>query len=184
VRCILWRGAERALDHGGDLIIINRSRSAWTSLIQEPFDAVLEKAPNLSPSRDGRSRRSAFSSQYQQNPVPVEGLLVQTQWLRFYEPGEEPAKFWFKIQSWDTANKSGELNDFSVCTTWGVIDEHFYLLEVCRNRLNFADLKREVFRQAERHNLDGILVEDKASGPQLIQDGSPPRAKLLIGTAR
>jgi hypothetical protein len=51
VRRILWRGAERALDHGGDLIIINRSRSAWTSLIQEPFDAVLEKAPTPLPDR-------------------------------------------------------------------------------------------------------------------------------------
>ena len=24
------------------------------------------------------------------------------------------------VQSWDTANKAGELNDFSVCTTWGI----------------------------------------------------------------
>jgi predicted phage terminase large subunit-like protein len=74
------------------------------------------------------------------------------------------------LQSWDTANKSGELNDFSVCTTWGVIDKQFYLLDVLRKRLNFADLKREVFRQAERYSPDGILVEDKASGTQLIQD--------------
>src|ERR1700722_6665604 len=133
----------------------------------------------LHPSRESAeslaiTRRSitsfSFSSQYQQNPVPVEGLLVQTQWLRFYEPGEEPGDFWFKLQSWDTANKSSELNDFSVCTTWGVVNEHFYLLDVCRKRLNFADLKREVFLQAERYNPNGILVEDKASGTQLIQD--------------
>src|SRR5438552_14172271 len=51
VRCILWRRAQRALDHGGDLIIIDRSRSTRTSLIQEPFDAVHQKAPTPLPDR-------------------------------------------------------------------------------------------------------------------------------------
>jgi hypothetical protein len=42
---------ERALDHSGNLIITDRSRSAWTSLIQEPFEAILQKAPT--PLADG-----------------------------------------------------------------------------------------------------------------------------------
>ncbi|MBG0792629.1 hypothetical protein IYY11_04180 [Methylocystis sp. H62] len=29
-----WRGPERALNNGGDLIILDCSRSAWTGLIQ------------------------------------------------------------------------------------------------------------------------------------------------------
>jgi predicted phage terminase large subunit-like protein len=62
------------------------------------------------------------------------------------------------------------LNDFSVCTTWGFVDDRFYLLDVCRKRLNFPDLKREVIRLAERIRPHGILVEDKASGTQLIQE--------------
>lgn len=33
LRGILWRGAERALDHGGDQIVIDRSRSIRTGLI-------------------------------------------------------------------------------------------------------------------------------------------------------
>ncbi len=32
---------ERALDHSGNLIITDRSRSTRTGLIQEPFDAIL-----------------------------------------------------------------------------------------------------------------------------------------------
>ena len=39
----------------------------------------------------------------------------------------------YKLQSWDTANKTGELNDYSVCTTWGLYDGNFYLLDVFRN---------------------------------------------------
>jgi predicted phage terminase large subunit-like protein len=112
-----------------------------------------------------------FASQYQQSPIPLGGAIVKTEWLRYYEPGEQPADFWLILQSWDTANKSGELNDYSVCTTWGVTDEEqYYLLDVCRKRLNFPDLKREVVRQAERYGPYITLVEDKASGTQLIQD--------------
>ena len=40
------------------------------------------------------------------------------------------------VQSWDTANKATELSDYSVCTTWGVHEKRYYLLDVFRQRLN------------------------------------------------
>jgi predicted phage terminase large subunit-like protein len=111
-----------------------------------------------------------FESQYQQSPVPLGGNMIRTDWLRYYDPGELPERFSCVIQSWDTANKSGELNDFSVCTTWGVYDGHYYLLDVFRRRLNYPDLKRAVHEQARKHSPSHIVIEDKASGTQLIQD--------------
>jgi predicted phage terminase large subunit-like protein len=111
-----------------------------------------------------------FSSQYQQSPTPLGGAMVKTEWLRYYDPDAPLPDFTMKMQSWDTANKSGELNDFSVCTTWGVYDRHYYLLDVVRQRLNFPDLKRKVLAQADKHEPCIILIEDKASGTQLIQD--------------
>jgi len=39
------------------------------------------------------------------------------------------------VQSWDTASKAAETNDFSVCTTWLVRQQACYLLEVLRSRL-------------------------------------------------
>jgi predicted phage terminase large subunit-like protein len=111
-----------------------------------------------------------FSSQYQQCPIPVGGAMVKTDWLRFYEPGSEP-EFSHIIQSWDTANKAGELNDYSVCTTWGVHKRHtYYLLDVYRRRHGFPGLKKAFIEQAHKHNPRTILVEDKASGTQLIQE--------------
>jgi predicted phage terminase large subunit-like protein len=112
----------------------------------------------------------SFAAQYQQNPMPLGGAIVKTDWLRYYEPGEQPAEFWQILQSWDTANKSGELNDYSVCTTWGTVDQTYYLLDVCRKRLNFPELKREVARLADRYRPHTIVIEDKASGTQLLQD--------------
>src|SRR5262249_59315604 len=93
---------------------------------------------------------------------------VKTEWLKFYAPGEQPARFSRIVQSWDTANKSTELSDYSVCTTWGVKDRCFYLLHVFRQRLNYPELKRKVIEMARRHNAGSIVIQAKASGtPQL-----------------
>src|SRR4051812_4968727 len=43
MRGIFWRRTQRALDHSGNLIIIDRARPARASFIQEPFDAILQK---------------------------------------------------------------------------------------------------------------------------------------------
>jgi len=110
-----------------------------------------------------------FEAQYQQTPAPLGGAMIKTAWLQYYEPGTESA-FSSVVQSWDTANKPGELNDYSVCTTWGVCDGRFYLLDVFREKLNFPDLRRAVRSQAARFKAQTILIEDKASGTQLIQE--------------
>lgn len=111
-----------------------------------------------------------FTSQYQQNPTPPGGAMVKTDWLRFYEPGEQPAKFSQIVQSWDTANKSTELSDYSVGTTWGVLYRKYYLLDVFRQKLNYPDLKRAILAEAAKYGAINIVIEDKASGTQLIQE--------------
>lgn len=111
-----------------------------------------------------------FASQYQQNPTPPGGAMVKTEWLVYYDVDGPLPDFIYILQSWDTANKSGELNDFSVCTTWGYYDGHYYLLHVYRARLNYPSLKRKVVELAEEHDPRIVVIEDKASGTQLIQD--------------
>jgi predicted phage terminase large subunit-like protein len=96
--------------------------------------------------------------------------MVKTDWLRYYEPGELPESFDIIVQSWDTANKSTELSDYSVCTTWGRANRKLYLLYVYRRRLSYPDLKRKVKELALLLGASRILIEDKASGTQLIQE--------------
>ncbi len=74
------------------------------------------------------------------------------------------------IQSWDTASKAGELNDYSVCTTWLKKGDDFYLLHVLRERLDYPHLKMRVIEMARRFAAHSVLIEDKGSGTQLIQD--------------
>ena len=111
-----------------------------------------------------------FAGQYQQTPAPAGGGMVKEAWFRRYKPEDLPQPFDQVIQSWDTANKPGELADYSVCTTWGFKAPNFYLLNVLRKKLDFPDLKRAVRQQSDFFNPTTILIEDKASGTQLIQD--------------
>jgi predicted phage terminase large subunit-like protein len=90
--------------------------------------------------------------------------------LKFYGPNDKPERFHQIIQSWDTANKDTELSDYSVCTTWGIMRLHLYLLDVFRRKLDFPSLKRAVLDQARLHKARLVLVEDKASGTRLIQE--------------
>lgn len=111
-----------------------------------------------------------FAGQYQQAPAPLEGGLVKAGWFKSYGATDVTAKYDFVFQSWDTANKATELSDFSVCTTWGVKSSDLYLLNVYRRRLEYPDLRRAVRDMATAFKVKNILVEDKASGTQLIQD--------------
>ncbi len=111
-----------------------------------------------------------FAGQYQQAPAPREGGLVKRGWFKTYTDANRPECFELVLQSWDTANKPTELSDYSVCTTWGIADNDIYLLNVLRKKLDYPDLKRAVREQAYLHKAEIVLIEDKASGTQLIQE--------------
>src|SRR5215469_10975926 len=111
-----------------------------------------------------------FAGQYQQSPAPLGGGLVKLEGFKRYRDSERPERFDRIVQSWDTANKATELSDFSVCTTWGVKAKDLFLLGVFRRRLDYPALKRAVREQQDLFNATEVLIEDKASGTQLIQE--------------
>src|SRR5882757_4330241 len=111
-----------------------------------------------------------FAGLYQQTPAPLGGGMVKAEWFKRYGANEQPESFERIIQSWDTANKATELSDFSVCTTWGVRGKDLLLLNVLRKRLEYPALKRAVREQHSQFDADVVLIEDKASGTQLIQE--------------
>ncbi len=111
-----------------------------------------------------------FAGQYQQSPAPAGGGMVKEAWFGRYDQSLPGQQFDQILQSWDTANKPSELADYSVCTTWGIKACHFYLLNVFRKQLAYPDLKRAVLEQHQLFNPSTILIEDKGSGTQLIQE--------------
>jgi predicted phage terminase large subunit-like protein len=111
-----------------------------------------------------------FAGQYQQAPAPLGGGLVKVEWFKRYRDSDRPEQFDRIVQSWDTANKATELSDFSVCTTWGIKGKNLFLLNVFRRRLEYPGLKRAVREQQSMFGANEVLIEDKASGTQLIQE--------------
>lgn len=109
-----------------------------------------------------------FAGQYQQRPAPEGGGLVKVEWFPRYE--RLPSTFDLIIHSWDTASKPTELADYSVCTVWGVLDDKMYLMNVLRDKLDYPKLKQTIRNYSLSYNPDVILIEDKASGIQLIQE--------------
>jgi predicted phage terminase large subunit-like protein len=97
--------------------------------------------------------------------------IVNPEWWKYYRSEDLITKRVIrKIQSWDTAFKTDELNCFSVCTTWAVTTDGYYLISIWRDRFEFPDLKRKVVELYEKFRVDEVLIEDKASGQSLIQE--------------
>jgi predicted phage terminase large subunit-like protein len=112
---------------------------------------------------------AVWASLYQQRPAAAEGAIFKRNWWQFFAPSVA-IPFSRVVQSWDTAFKRGAENDFSVCTTWGVAQNGYYLLHLWRYRVEFPELKRVLAALADQWKPHAILVEDKASGQSLIQE--------------
>jgi predicted phage terminase large subunit-like protein len=110
-----------------------------------------------------------FAAQYQQAPVPPGGAMIKRAWVRRYEqlPTSRDREV---IQSWDTANKEGGEHDWSVCSTWLVHENQYYLIDVLRGRFDYPTLKARVLEHASLHKPSRILIEDAGVGTALVQE--------------
>ena len=83
---------------------------------------------------------ATWASLYQQRPAAAEGTVFKRGWWGWSDR-ELPACKRI-VQSWDTAFKAGSQSDYSVCSTWGVLEKGYYLLSLWRGRVDFPELKR------------------------------------------
>ena len=140
--------------------------------LREPRAALDEARANLG--------AFAFAAQYQQCPVPETGNLVRWDWFQHGAPPRRPDRI---VQSWDVAMTTGDASDWSVCTTWAVLGQTYYLLDVCRQRLMFPALKRRVVELAGEFAAETVLIEDVGIGTGLIQQLKADDAVYTIGVA-
>jgi len=109
----------------------------------------------------------ATAGQLQQSPVPRGGGIIKRDWIQVIDV--LPQNFTYIIQSYDTAFKTGQSNDYSVGTTWGILNNEIYLIDRLKGKYEYPELLELVKRSAEKHAPHIILIEDKASGQSLIQ---------------
>ena len=111
-----------------------------------------------------------FAAQYQQAPVPPDGLMIKPEWVHRYERLPEHGSGYPVIQSWDTASKPGEQNDYTVCTTWLYHERKYYLVHVFRDRIDYPTLKARAIALAREYKAGKILIEEAGLGAALIPD--------------
>ena len=79
----------------------------------------------------------------------------------------------------DTAQKTGEQNDFTVFQVWGKAGGKIYLVDMVRGKFEAPELTRRAIAFWNKHaaedpvklgHLRQMKVEDKASGTGLIQE--------------
>ncbi|API59334.1 hypothetical protein BSL82_08435 [Tardibacter chloracetimidivorans] len=109
-----------------------------------------------------------YEAQYQQRPIPPDGIVIRRSWLRYYDV--EPEAFEFKLASWDTASTLSENADWSVGTIWGLADGDIYLLHVERARLEAPELRHRIEAIHGEHRLDLTIIEDADLGRGIVQD--------------
>ena len=111
---------------------------------------------------------SAFSAQYLGNPQAEHGNILHYNYLAFTD--EAPKDYEQIYQSWDSASCNNETSDYSVCTTWYIQDNKFYLVDVFRKKTNFIELKEAAIACYQKYRPDIILIEGKSSGLALIDE--------------
>jgi predicted phage terminase large subunit-like protein len=111
-----------------------------------------------------------FAAQYQQCPVPPGGAMIKRHWPRYYDRLPEGRHHVRIIQSWDTAAKDGAQNDWSVCTTWAVIGDDYYLLDLTRGRYEYPRLRATAIALLQKYRPQYVLIEDASTGVALSQE--------------
>jgi len=111
-----------------------------------------------------------FSAQYQQSPVPPGGAMIKKAWIKWFKTLPPRTYTTRVLQSWDTAQKEGPQNDWSVCTTVQIEDGKFYFFDLFRKRMDYPTLKTQALRLAALHGPTEIIVEDCGVGTALVQE--------------
>jgi len=119
--------------------------------------------------------RIGYAGQYQQDPLPADGVIFLEQWFQFWDPDELPA-FDLLIGSWDlndlTLNKRATKDtDYVVGQLWGAHGLDRYLIAQVREKLNQIQSGNMIAEQFEKWpKIHKILIEEAANGPDVIAD--------------
>ena len=142
----------------GDVLLPNR----------EPLETIEELRNTMS--------EYNFSAQYQQNPMPEKGNLIDFDAFTRYETLPESGNF---IQSWDIAFKTGNNNDYSVCITAKMHENKIYITDIYREKLNYNGLFAEiVFKNAQARGCN-VIIESTTGTLYLIEQIKARRTNVI-----
>lgn len=110
-----------------------------------------------------------WAALYQQSPQALGGNVFKETGIRYWQNKDLPEKFDKIIASWDCTFKDTDGTDFVVGQVWGKKGANSYLLAQIRERMSFTKTVSSVIAlKNDWPKIRGILIEDKANGPAVI----------------
>ena len=122
-----------------------------------------------------RLSERGYEGQYQQRPHAAKGNIFRRGYVRFFKLADVARgvyTFTDRLVSIDSALKEGEENDYSVGLHMarGPAQRGIYILDRFRGQYNYPALKEKVVTWTSANPSNAVLIEDKASGIQLVQE--------------
>jgi predicted phage terminase large subunit-like protein len=114
-----------------------------------------------------------YAGQHQQRPVPKEGGVIQGAWIRKRDRLPDRIDRW--ILSVDAKFKKTKSGSFAVVQAWAQSGADLFIFDQWRERLGFVQTKNAILTMRERWGSElgsesATLIEDKASGPAIIDE--------------
>lgn len=115
--------------------------------------------------------QSGFEGQHQQRPSMLQGEIFQKGHAQFIPRNMIPQGVIIqRMLSIDSAIKEKEENDFSVILEGWEFDRGVFISGCINEKWRYTQLKEQVTLEALKVNPHALLIEDKASGQNLIQE--------------
>ena len=120
-----------------------------------------------------RSRQAGspyvFAGQFQQDPIPEIGNIIEAAWFNRFDLASLNLAEGQIVMSLDTASKDNPFNDYSAILIARVHGKSVHVIDIYRARLLFSPLEEKTIELARLHKAKVLLIEDAASGQQLVQ---------------
>lgn len=178
--------------HEDDLVARLRAVGGWAELvipaetdIDREYDIgegkthIFEAGSVLDPNRmskadlDQRRKElgsAGYAAQYLQSPIAGGGTVFDWKWFKpYFYVDAISLDYDFLFHSYDVASSLGPNSSYSVCTSWGVVGDDFYLIGVMRERISMPDLVKKALYLYEKDKPDLVLVETAGIGSALFQ---------------
>ena len=147
--------------------------------VLEPGKILLEE--HMGEAELERVRReignAAFLAQYQQAPSLAGGNIIRPEWFGTIPAQVKRQHYEAILQRWETASIPGESNDYSVCTTCGLLGTYVDLLQVHLQQYLYPELVETAIDLSKAWKSNVIANEKAVSGlalkPSLVRNGVP-----------
>jgi predicted phage terminase large subunit-like protein len=145
----------------------------WTDPRENEGDLMFPRLfpPQKLAEERGVLGQSGYEGQHQQRPSMLKGEIFKRGHAQFVYPPSIPTTAVYQtVISWDTAVKEKQTNDWSVSLVGTEFDRGVLVSEEVRLKTGYPGLKEATITQAARVRASALLIEDKQSGQQLVQE--------------